>query len=109
MNENSSDQAKELSIKAVEVMEKGVEYADVLCEKAQGVRVIKDNAEERVSTPASFQGVVLRAYKMGQWRETGTYDLSARRVVEMARKLARFEPLSRNSVKLKELNSTLGN
>ncbi|MGD0494886.1 MAG: TldD/PmbA family protein [Candidatus Bathyarchaeia archaeon] len=103
MDEISADQAKELSIKAVEAMEKGVEYADVLCERAGGVSVAKDNAEERVSTPAAFQGIVLRAYKLGQWRETSTYDLSAARVVEMARKLARFEPLSRNSVKLQEL------
>jgi len=103
VNENSSDEAKELSIKAVEAMEKSVEYADVLCENAEGVRVAKDNAEERVSTPASFQGVVLRAYKMGQWREASTYDLSAPHVVEMARELARFEPLSRNSLKLQEL------
>jgi TldD protein len=101
--ENSSDQAKELSIKAVDAMENGVEYADILCERAEGVSVAKDNAEERVSTPASFQGVVLRAYKLGQWRETSTYDLSAARVVEMARKLAQFEPLSRNPVKLQEL------
>jgi TldD protein len=103
VNNDSSDQAKELSIKAVEAMEKGVEYADVLCERVEGVSVAKDNAEERVSTPASLQGIVLRAYKLGQWRETGTYDLSAASVVEMARKLARFEPLSRNPVKLQEL------
>jgi TldD protein len=103
LDDKSSDRAKELSIKAVAAMEKGVEYADVLCEKAEGVSVAKDNAEERVSTPAAFQGVVLRAYKRGQWRETSTYDLSAARVVEMARNLAQFEPLSKNSVKLQEL------
>jgi TldD protein len=103
LDENSSEQAKELSIRAVAAMEKGVEYADVLCERAEGVSVAKDNAEERVSTPAALQGVVLRAYKLGQWRETSTYDLSAVRVAEMARNLAKFEPLSRNSVKLQEL------
>lgn len=103
MDENSSDQAKELSIKAVAAMEKGVEYADVLYERVEGVSIAKDNAEERVSTPAAFQGVVLRAYKLGQWRETSTHNLSTARVVEMARNLAQFEPLSRNSVKLQEL------
>jgi TldD protein len=103
LNENSSNQAKELSIRAVAAMEKGVEYADVLCERAEGVSVAKDNAEERVSTPAAFQGVVLRAYKLGRWREASTCDLSAACVAEMARNLAQFEPLSRNSVKLQEL------
>jgi len=103
LGENSSEQVKELSIKAVAAMEKGVEYADVLCERAEGVSVAKDNAEERVSMPAALQGIVLRAYKLGQWRETSTYDLWAPRVVEMARNLAQFEPLSRNSVKLQEL------
>lgn len=33
----SSEQAKELSIKAVEAMEKDVEYADVLYERTEGV------------------------------------------------------------------------
>jgi len=45
LDENSSEQAKELSVKAVAAMEKGVEYADVLCERAEGVSIAKDNAE----------------------------------------------------------------
>jgi TldD protein len=101
----SSEQAKELSIKAVEAMEKDVEYADVLYERTEGVSVAKDNVEERVSTPAAVRGVVLRAYKLGQWREASTYDFSGACVLKMARRLAGFEPLSKSAVKLQELSA----
>lgn len=101
----SSEQAKELSIKAVEAMGKDVEYADAIYERTEGVWVAKDNVEERVSTPAAVRGVVLRAYKLGQWREASTYDFSGARVLEMAKRLAGFEPMSKNAVKLQELSA----
>jgi TldD protein len=99
----SSEEAKALSAKALQAMERGVEYADVLYERAEGVSIAKDNAEERVATPAATRGFVLRAYKRGQWREASTHDLSAERVMELARRLAGFEPLSMNAVKLEQL------
>lgn len=103
LDDISSEEAKELSAKALQTMEKDVEYADVLYERAEGVSVAKDNVEERVSTPATTRGFALRAYKLGQWREASTHDLSATRVLELASRLARFEPLSRNAVKLQRL------
>jgi TldD protein len=104
-NDISSEEAKELLSKAVEALEKGVEYADALYERAEGVSVTKDNVEERVSTSAAVRGVVLRAYKMGQWRETSTYDCSIASVLEMAKRLAKFQPLSNKAVKLQKLKA----
>jgi TldD protein len=104
MAENiSSEEAKELSAKAIQTMERDAEYADILYERTEGVSISKDKAEERVSTPASTCGFALRAYKLGKWREACTYDLSVGAVLELAKKLARFEPVSGNSVKLREL------
>lgn len=101
----SSEEAKELLVKAVKVLETDVEYADALYERSEGVMVTKGRTEERVSSPAAVRGVVLRAYKRGQWRETGTFDVSAESVQEMVRKLADFEPLSKDAVELQELDS----
>jgi TldD protein len=99
----SSEGAKDLLAKAIQTMENDVEYADALYERAEGVSIVKDNVEERVSTPVATRGLVLRVYRLGQWREASTHDLSPARAVELAKKLASFEPLSRNSVKLQEL------
>lgn len=99
------EETKELLVNAVKVLEKNVEYADALYERNEGVAIRKDNAEERVSTPAEVQGIVLRAYKRGQWRETGNHDISQAAVKEMATKLARFQPMTGNGVKLQELKS----
>lgn len=99
----SSEGAKDLLAKAIQTMENDVEYADALYERAEGVSIVKDNVEERVSTPVATRGLVLRVYKLGQWREASTHDLSPARAVELAKRLASFEPLSRNSVKLQEL------
>ncbi len=101
----SSEEAKDLVSKAVQAIEKDAEYADALYERAEGVSVTKDNAEERVSTSAAVRGVVLRAYKMGQWRETSTYDYSIAGILAMATRLARFRPLSSKTVKLQKLKS----
>jgi TldD protein len=99
----SSEEAKDLLAKAVQAMETGVEYADALFERSEGVSILKDNVEERVSTPVATRGLVLRVFRLGQWREASTYDLSSARAVELAKKLAGFEPLSRSSVKLQKL------
>jgi TldD protein len=99
----SSEGAKDLLAKAIQTMENDVEYADALYERAEGVSIVKDNVEERVSTPVATRGLVLRVYRLRQWREASTHDLSPARAVELAKKLASFEPLSRNSVKLQEL------
>jgi TldD protein len=99
----SSEGAKDLLAKAIQTMENNVEYADALYERAEGVSIVKDNVEERVSTPVATRGLVLRVYKLGQWREASTHDLSPARAVDLAKRLASFEPLSRNSVKLQEL------
>jgi TldD protein len=85
-------------------MEKDVEYADALYEKAQGVSVAKDKSEERVSVPAqAISGFVLRAYKTGQWREMSSHDLSASNVRELAHRVSSFQPLQKNDTKLQEL------
>ncbi len=105
MEEGFSEQAKDLALKTVAVMENDVEYADVLYERSRGISIMKDNVEERVSTLATTQGLAIRAYKLGQWREASTYDLSNQRVIELARMLAKFEPLSRNPVKLQSLEA----
>jgi TldD protein len=99
----SSEEVKDLAAKALQILEKDVEYADVLFERAEGISVSKDNVEERISAPAATRGFVLRAYKLGQWREASTYDVSAARILELARKIAGFEPLSKNAVKLQQL------
>ncbi len=104
-NDGASEEAKELLLKAVKTLETEVEYADGLCERTEGVMVTKDSVEERVSTPVAVRGFVLRAYKKGQWREVGGYDSSAENVQEMVRKLADFEPLSKDAVELQQLNS----
>lgn len=101
----SSEEAKELLRKAVEVLERDAEYADALYERAEGVSVTKDNIEERVSTSASVRGVVLRAYKTGQWREIGIHGYSPASILEKARRLAKFQPLSKDAVKLQILKS----
>ena len=101
----SSEEAKDLVSKAVQAIERDAEYADALYERAEGVSVTKDNAEERVSTSAAVRGVVLRAYKLGQWREASTYDYSIAGILEMATRLAKFQPLSNKTVKLQELKS----
>ena len=99
----SSEQVKDVLAKTVETLEGNVEYGDLLFDKAEGVSIRKDKAEERVSSPAAIQGVVLRAYKLGQWREISVNDLSDRRMKEAAHKLSRFQPLSKNSIRLDEL------
>ena len=99
------EETKELLVKAVKMLEKNVEYADALYERNEGVAIRKDKAEERVSTPAAVQGIVLRAYKRGQWREMGSHDSSQAVVKEMATKLARFQPMNGNDAKLQELKS----
>jgi TldD protein len=103
VNDISSEEAKAILAEAVAVLEKDVEYADALYEKADGVSITKDKAEERISTPATIRGVVLRAYKQGQWREMSAYDLSTVNVRAMAKELAAFQPLSNHPVKLQEL------
>jgi TldD protein len=100
--EISSEEAKELLSKAIEELRGNVEYADGLYEKIDGVSIYKDKVEERVSTPATANGVVLRAYKLGQWREASTYDCSVSGIREISRRLAQFQPLNGNAVKLKE-------
>lgn len=99
----SSEEAKDVLVKAVETMEGTVEYADVLYEKAEGVSIRKDKVEERVSTPAAIQGVVLRAYKLGQWREISVNGFPDRNMQEAAEKLALFQPLTKSNIKLHEL------
>jgi TldD protein len=85
------------------MLEEKVEYADALFERVAGVSISKDKVEERVSTPAAVCGVVLRAYKSGQWREVSIGGFSKERVQELARNLAVFQPLSKTDVKLQEL------
>jgi len=99
----SSEQAKYLGDKAIQIMEGDAEYADALYERSEGVSIQKTNAEERVFSPVATRGLVLRAYKGGQWREASTYNLSSESVIELAKKLSRFQPLSKSSVKLQEL------
>ena len=101
--ELSSEEAKDVLAKTVETLAEKVEYADVLYEKVQGVSVAKDKVEERVSASAATNGIVMRAYKQGQWREMSTDDFSNKHVQDMAAKLASFQPLSRTAVKLQQL------
>lgn len=98
----SPEEAKDLLSKAIWELQGKVEYADGLYERIDGVSIYKDKAEERISTPAAANGVVLRAYKLGQWREASTFDCSVSGIREMSRRLAQFQPLNRNAVKLKE-------
>jgi len=65
----SPEEAKDLLSRAIEELQGKVEYADGLYERVDGVSIYKDKVEERISTPATANGVVLRAYKLGQWRE----------------------------------------
>lgn len=102
-NDISSEQVKDILVKAVETLGRTVEYADVLYEKAEGVSIRKDKAEERVSPPAAIQGVVMRAYKLGQWRELSFNDFSDRNMKEAAEKLSLFHPLSKSAIRLDEL------
>ncbi len=97
------EETKELLVNAVRTLEKNAEYADVLFERNEGVAVRKDNVEERVSTPGSVQGIVLRVYKQGQWREMSNHDFSRPAVKEMTAALARFQPMAKDGVKLQEL------
>ncbi len=101
--EVSSEDPKELLSKAISELQGKVQYADGLYEKVDGVQIYKDKIEERVSTPAAGNGIVLRAYKRGQWREMSTFDCSISSVREISRKLAEFHPLNKNAAKLEEL------
>jgi TldD protein len=104
VNDISAEDAKELLSEAVKIMEKNVEYADAMYEKAEGVSVAKDRAGERVSVPATaINGIVLRAYKMGQWREASSHDHSISNVREMARRVSAFQPVGKDGTKLQEL------
>jgi TldD protein len=105
VNAISPEHVKDILTKAVEVLEGNVEYADALYENVEGVSITKDKAEERVSAPATVCGVVLRAFKSGQWREMGIGDSSEEKVKEMAEKLALFQPVSVSEAptKLREL------
>jgi TldD protein len=104
VNAASSDEAKDLLSEAVKIMEKNVDYADALYELAQGVSVAKDKSEERVSVPATaISGIVLRAYRMGQWREASSHDQSISNIRELARKVSSFRPMQKNGIKLQEL------
>jgi TldD protein len=101
---SSSEETKEILTDAIGILEDNVEYADALCERVQGVQVAKDKAEERVSAPiTAVSGIVLRAYKLGQWREASTYSFSGTAVRELARKISQFQPMSKTAVKLREL------
>jgi TldD protein len=99
----SSEEAKDFLASAIGMLEEKVEYADVLFERVAGVSISKDKVEERVSTPAAICGVVLRAYKSGQWREMSAGNFSKERVQELAGNLASFNPLSKTDVKLQQL------
>jgi hypothetical protein len=72
----SPEEAKDLLSKAIGELQGKVEYADGLYERIDGVSIYKDKVEERISTPAAANGVVLRAYKLGQWIEASTFDCS---------------------------------
>jgi TldD protein len=101
---SSSEETKEILTDAIGILEDNVEYADALCERVQGVQIAKDKAEERVSAPiTAVSGIVLRAYKLGQWREASTYSFSGTTVRELARKISQFQPMSKTAVKLREL------
>jgi len=104
MNDGSAEEAKAILADAIGILEDSVEYADALCERVQGVQILKDKAEERVSAPSTaVNGIVLRAYKLGQWREASTYDFSSTTVRELARKISKFQPMSKTTVKLSAL------
>lgn len=99
----SSEEVKDVLVKAVENLEGAVEYSDILYENIDGVSISKDKAEERISTPAKIQGFVLRAYKKGQWREISINGFSSKNVQEASIRLASFQPMSKNGVKLQAL------
>jgi len=101
VNDFSSEQTKDVLTKALEVLEDDVEYADALYENVEGVSIRKDKAEERVSAPATSGGVVLRAFKSGQWREISAGDFSEKNVKDMAEKLALFRPVSTSGIPVK--------
>jgi TldD protein len=102
-NDVSMEEAKDILNRAIERLRDNVEYADAIYEKVEGVTIAKDKAEERVSNPVAFRGVVIRAYKSGQWREASTDDFSNKNLHDVAEKFAIFQPLSKTSVKLQQL------
>jgi TldD protein len=99
----SSEEVKDVLANAVEVLDGSVEYADVLYETVEGVAIKKDKVEERVTTPAAMQGVVLRAYNSGKWREISVGGFARGKIIEAARKLAAFQPQSTDALTLDEL------
>jgi len=103
VNDVSSEEAKDIVNRAIRRLEDNVEYADAIYEKVEGVTITKDKVEERVSTTATFHGIVIRACKSGQWREASTDDFSDRHMRDVAERLAMFQPLSKTSVKLHQL------
>ena len=101
---SSTEEGKEILAGVIRILEESVEYADALFERVQGIQITKDKAEERVSAPATaVSGFVLRGYKLGQWREASTDSFSRAKVYELARKISRFQPMSKTTVKLAEL------
>jgi TldD protein len=101
VNDFSSEQAKDILTKALEVLEDDAEYADALYENVEGVSIRKDKVEERVSAPATLGGVVLRTFKSGQWREISAGDFSEKNVKDMAEILTLFRPVPTSGIPVK--------
>ena len=99
----SSEEVKDILIGTVTALEESAEYADALYENVEGVEIRKDKAEERVSTPAATQGIVLRVFKRGQWREISLCDLSNRTMKAAVRKLESWQPPPKNAIRLREM------
>ncbi len=105
----SSEVVKDLLQEAVaRMMENGAEYADALYDSWDSLAVQKDKVEERISAmpflpAAGTRGMVLRAYKQGEWREASLFHLERDVVRETASKLPKFSPEVKDPVLLKEL------
>ncbi len=98
----SSEPVKDLLESAVLKMQKtGSEYADALFQRTWGIMIVKNKAEEKITAPPSLAGAILRAYRGGEWRETGICDLEKSLILSEAEKVSSFTPRVHNPVKLK--------
>lgn len=75
------------------------DYVDSLYTNLHMTAVLKDTAEEKITEPFSFSGVVFRILNGGEWREAAFGDLSDKgRILEETKRVAEFTPTSPHSI-----------
>lgn len=80
------DQAYDIFEKVSAVLDGKVDYWDVLYDSQSSCTIVKDNVDEKVSTP-ELEGIQVRAFKGGVWFTSSTHKVDKKTVAEMAKNL----------------------